>query len=192
MGLLVPPQNAPERGLLITMKTLPNRLPHLKSGWEYLGAGEAFSAPNEDIATLMPERIGWKYGSGWAGLHSSVHYALRIGSAIHEKMCKPERPALPLVEMGKTYKNRHGEKVVIHSVTGPNPDFPVIISYFEAGNWKAGRATATGKDWGLIEVREPREWKGSISKNSGILFNYDEGDEEDPKYEVVAVREILP
>ena len=42
---------------------------------------------------------------------------------------------------------------------------------------------------------DPREWKACVSTihhaEPGLLFNYDKGDESDPKFEVIRVREIL-
>lgn len=52
--------------------------------------------------------------------------------------------------------------------------------------------------YGLDHYRikpEPREWKACVStsrhEEPGLLFHYDEGDEDDPKYEVIRVLEIL-
>lgn len=104
------------------------------------------------------------------------------------------------IDINKKYRYRNGKPARILCVDAPG-DQPVI-SINNEGSVHGHEANGNFYPYGgssrsdLIEVREPREWKAVVVTNDarlpdGTLANYDEGDEDNPRYEVIRVREII-
>ena len=67
------------------------------------------------------------------------------------------------IDINKKY--RYGNRpAIIHSITGPDPCFPIIASIQDSeGDWEVSDFSA---DSNFIEVREPREWEIVVSTDT--------------------------
>ena len=106
------------------------------------------------------------------------------------------------IDINKKYRTKSDQwPVTIVSTDGPYPGFPVVGYAHHTGtpllcHWSEDGKYPANTNVDLIEVREPREWKAVVVTGDpvladGSLANYAEGDEEDPKYEIIRVREII-
>ena len=101
------------------------------------------------------------------------------------------------IDINKKYRTRDGQQVtqLMRVPTGSDCLYPWtgVIN----GEWETwtddGLYSPNEKDGGssLVEIREPREWKASVSRADGKIYTYNMGDENYAVYEVVRVREII-
>lgn len=164
------------------MKPLPDNLPPLPEGYVYLGEAGTFKLKNGETfkgATAIAGEPKWGIAPNAFGDTSGFHYAAPEDSEIASLNAEPERPR---IEMEKTYRMRSGQAVVIHTINGPDPEFPVVGSFMEDdGEWwpDAWPADGIGDESNaddLIEVREPREFWVNVYPNG--LMTIQESKEE--------------
>lgn len=97
-----------------------------------------------------------------------------------------------MIDINKKYRYRSGESARI-ICTDRNTAHPIVSLRGESDittHYPDGRHSREISDFDLIEVREPREWKATITRRGKLIY-YEPGDEDDKRYEVIRVREII-
>lgn len=82
------------------------------------------------------------------------------------------------IEINKKYTNKRDCEIVIHTVNGPDLEYPVVASVCDEGVWIPKMYTSIGRDNSLyptvedlIEVKEKKQLTGFVNVYEGLKIS---------------------
>lgn len=79
------------------------------------------------------------------------------------------------IKINKKYTNGHEQEIIVHTINGPDRDYPVIASRCDKGIWIVSQYTENGEylahvstPENLIEVKEKKKLIGFVNVYDGV------------------------